>query len=350
MHNNSADQARNMNQAVASQMPSSAELASLYASLAEHENQAPQATAVGGAPGFGESQDKAWQQQQRLAPIGEPVSWESPRGSLDLGDELGDGGVRGGDTRLSSMPAYTLDYAGNIRAASQQLHADSLAGGTSRATRHSVDVCRRPSALARLSEQESARRVSADEGQRPNFNMGAGMRNAAYHQVYHQAYEHSQQQQQQEASQVYKRSSLYAPSSLGFPQQSGAAGGIHQEKTTTSPKFNPDAFGESLMFNGAHLNGSSGSASGPFSGPEDTQYSMHTQSNPANQRMGPPAGSEAFTSSAAFPHQDYASAEVQSDSYYCQSSLPMMHQTATLFPPSTQAQQGPAAGGAQWHY
>ena len=40
----------------------------------------------------------------------------TPRGSLELGDAMsGAVGVRGGDTSVAGMPAYTLDYAGNYR-------------------------------------------------------------------------------------------------------------------------------------------------------------------------------------------------------------------------------------------
>ena len=150
-------------QAVTSQMPSSAELASLYSSLAQHD--AP--TTRGSLQPVPDLHEQAWP-QQRLPPIGEPMeglAWESPRGSLDLNSELGDGNVRGGNSRHSSMPAYTLDYTGNVRAASQQLRGDSLTGSMANRERQrrSADISTQAHTLHWPSYDESARRASADE-------------------------------------------------------------------------------------------------------------------------------------------------------------------------------------------
>ena len=45
--------------------------------------------------------------------------------------QLGHSGVRGGDSRLSSMPAYVLDYAGRVMAPSPQLRPKSRVGDSS---------------------------------------------------------------------------------------------------------------------------------------------------------------------------------------------------------------------------
>lgn len=78
------------------------------------------------------------------------------------------------------------------------------------------------------------------------------------------------------------------------------------QKPTSPLKFNPDAFGESLMFNGTHFSQHSSGVSGPPPGLEG-QYDMRSQSIPVGQQMVSSAGMEPFTSSAAFLSQDHAS-------------------------------------------
>ena len=52
----------------------------------------------------------------------------TPRGSLELGDMAAGAGLRGGgDGGVASMPAYTLDYAGNYWAGERRLHHLPLA-------------------------------------------------------------------------------------------------------------------------------------------------------------------------------------------------------------------------------
>lgn len=79
--------------------------------------------------------------------------------------------------------------------------------------------------------------------------------------------------------------------------------------STSPPRnpFNPDAFGESLMFNGTqHF---APHSCGAFAASEGVDATfMRSHSNPPIQRMPRSAGLEPLTSSAAFPPNEYASA------------------------------------------
>lgn len=145
-------------QSVAKQVTWSGELESLYA-LTGHQMRLSDAE----TPHYMEPQDKS--SQYRLPPVQKSI-WRSPRGSLDLSCELGDCEVLGGDSRQSSMPAYTLNYAGNVLATSQQLRSASLVGGMSHDARRPSVSRRSGSYLPRQAftrtSSASIRRVSAD--------------------------------------------------------------------------------------------------------------------------------------------------------------------------------------------
>lgn len=65
----------------------------------------------------------------------ETPNWLSPRADLDLGWELGDGDMRGGDLLDSSMPSNMLDNTGNFSAPIHQLRSELTVGGMSRDVR-----------------------------------------------------------------------------------------------------------------------------------------------------------------------------------------------------------------------
>lgn len=164
-------------QDVASQMPTAQELAAVFASMRQPGN-----TSLTSIPETrGDAQgETAWQTQQ-LAVLGGGNSWgavtagtdldAAPRTSLDMGDVMASGGVRGGDPTLSSMPAYTLDYAGNMRNVSQELRHETFSGASGGGScnmermdghdRHSLDFPRKSTSFE--SDFYDPRRASADE-------------------------------------------------------------------------------------------------------------------------------------------------------------------------------------------
>lgn len=149
-------------------MPSAQELAAMFTSMPQPGN-----TSLLSVPETreGAQGESAWQPQQ-VAVAGGGNGWDAaPRTSLDMGDVMASGGVRGGDPTLSSMPAYTLDYTGNMRNVSQELRQQTFSGASGGGScnmermdgqdRCSLDFPRKNSFFE--SDIYDPRRASADE-------------------------------------------------------------------------------------------------------------------------------------------------------------------------------------------